>query len=402
MNLIKLLKYSNPLFNKMIAKYFAKETGYPKSFSKAYYAVLNHLMNCYKARQPVILTHHPSPVEIINSFNAISFIADSFSAMLVGNKMDEELIRSAERIGAPRGACSFQKSIIGLQALGLLPRISALTFLSTNQCDSPKKVFEHLSSDVPGFFIDAPYSMNGAGINYMTSQLNEFIKFLEMITGRGFNKKGLNSEIDKTNTCIKSLYSLINTRKHDLIPVKPLTMYRAYFSVIGYQGSPGLIKEFLDEFTMTIKKRQEEGMGENKLRLALLQLPPFYPSKVFNVLEENDCAVVWDELPLMDYELSGHGVRGLAKKYLSSIYNKPLDERIKIIIKNVKEFRVDGVIYFSQTGCRQSNASVSAIKNALINEGIPMLILDIDCLDKESAQQGQIVTRLESFMEMLK
>ena len=41
------------------------------------------------------------------------------------------------------------------------------------------------------------------------------------------------------------------------------------------------------------------------------------------------------------------------------------------------------------------------LKEAMKEEGIPMLILDGDGIDKRNNHDGQIKTRLEAFLEML-
>ena len=66
------------------------------------------------------------------------------------------------------------------------------------------------------------------------------------------------------------------------------------------------------------------------------------------------------------------------------------------------EYRPDGVIHYCHWGCKQSAGGVSYLKKAAAERGIPMLILDGDAIDRRNTPEGQIKTRTEAFLEMLK
>ncbi|MGR3296230.1 MAG: 2-hydroxyacyl-CoA dehydratase, partial [Candidatus Bathyanammoxibius sp.] len=55
-----------------------------------------------------------------------------------------------------------------------------------------------------------------------------------------------------------------------------------------------------------------------------------------------------------------------------------------------------------QWGCRRNNAAVPIIKKELARQGIPLLNIDGDCVDNHNVMAGQISTRFEGFMEMLR
>jgi benzoyl-CoA reductase/2-hydroxyglutaryl-CoA dehydratase subunit BcrC/BadD/HgdB len=42
------------------------------------------------------------------------------------------------------------------------------------------------------------------------------------------------------------------------------------------------------------------------------------------------------------------------------------------------------------------------LKQAMKEKNIPMLILDGDCMDRRNCHDGQLKTRLEAFLEILK
>lgn len=63
--------------------------------------------------------------------------------------------------------------------------------------------------------------------------------------------------------------------------------------------------------------------------------------------------------------------------------------------------QVDGAINPTQWGCRQGSGARGLISDALRSEGVPVLNLEVDCVDPRSFAEGQLKTRLEDFVEML-
>ncbi|MEJ5187176.1 MAG: 2-hydroxyacyl-CoA dehydratase family protein, partial [Candidatus Geothermincolales bacterium] len=53
-------------------------------------------------------------------------------------------------------------------------------------------------------------------------------------------------------------------------------------------------------------------------------------------------------------------------------------------------------------GCRQSCGAAQSIRRRFQEKGIPVLIIEGDCVDDREYQEGQILTRLEAFLESLR
>ncbi|MCK5311092.1 MAG: 2-hydroxyacyl-CoA dehydratase, partial [Desulfobacteraceae bacterium] len=52
-------------------------------------------------------------------------------------------------------------------------------------------------------------------------------------------------------------------------------------------------------------------------------------------------------------------------------------------------------------GCRQGTGIRGLISQGLKKVNVPVLNLEIDCVDSRNLAKGQIETRLEAFIEML-
>ena len=77
----------------------------------------------------------------------------------------------------------------------------------------------------------------------------------------------------------------------------------------------------------------------------------------------------------------------------------PNEERIYHILDLAKEFKADGVIHYSIQFCTPYTVEAYKVENTLQQKGIPTLKIETD-YGMEDA--GQLKTRIEAFLEMVK
>jgi benzoyl-CoA reductase/2-hydroxyglutaryl-CoA dehydratase subunit BcrC/BadD/HgdB len=75
--------------------------------------------------------------------------------------------------------------------------------------------------------------------------------------------------------------------------------------------------------------------------------------------------------------------------------------RIKHLHKLARAYSLDGAINPCHWGCRQGTGARGLISDGLKEIGVPVLNLEVDCVDKRNFAEGQLRTRIEAFMEML-
>ena len=155
-----------------------------------------------------------------------------------------------------------------------------------------------------------------------------------------------------------------------------------------------------------MKQRVDEGKGvveEEKHRLLFFNIPPWYALGLMNYLEDRGAVVV-----LSDYVYHvwatirldpSKPIESLARKALSV---KRADELLKVLLRDVKEYRVDGVIIHSNRSCRVLSMGLLDIARALHEAyGIPVLNLEMDHVDERVFSQAEVLSRVEGFLEML-
>jgi benzoyl-CoA reductase/2-hydroxyglutaryl-CoA dehydratase subunit BcrC/BadD/HgdB len=70
-------------------------------------------------------------------------------------------------------------------------------------------------------------------------------------------------------------------------------------------------------------------------------------------------------------------------------------------LQHIARYQCRGAIHFSHWGCRQSSGALHIVRTRLRKEGVPLLVLDGDCVDPANLQMGPLRTRVEAFIEML-
>ena len=95
----------------------------------------------------------------------------------------------------------------------------------------------------------------------------------------------------------------------------------------------------------------------------------------------------WDPLDARDPYVS------LAKKIMSNPGWGPIERRLEVVNRIIREFSIDGVVQFAQWGCRQYNGATSVLSDYLRKKGIPFLNLDGDGVDERNSGEAQSLTR---------
>ena len=70
-------------------------------------------------------------------------------------------------------------------------------------------------------------------------------------------------------------------------------------------------------------------------------------------------------------------------------------------LEMAERLHADGVVYFCHWGCKQTSGGAGYAKSALERAGYPTLILDGDGCDTGNVNDGQMVTRMQAFLEQL-
>jgi benzoyl-CoA reductase/2-hydroxyglutaryl-CoA dehydratase subunit BcrC/BadD/HgdB len=91
----------------------------------------------------------------------------------------------------------------------------------------------------------------------------------------------------------------------------------------------------------------------------------------------------------------------MARRAIAIPLNGSIQLRIKHLRKLARAYRLDGAINPCHWGCRQGSGARGLISEGLKEIGVPVLNLEVDCVDRRNFAEGQLRTRIEAFVEML-
>ena len=91
----------------------------------------------------------------------------------------------------------------------------------------------------------------------------------------------------------------------------------------------------------------------------------------------------------------------MARRLLESGYNGGAERRVRRSLDMARRLNADGVVYFCHWGCKQTSGAAQYAKRTLEDAGFPTLVLDGDGCDSGNVNDGQMLTRLQAFLEQL-
>ena len=346
------------------------------------------------------------PYEILNSMSVSGMFVEFFGAMLAGTGMSSKYLDLSESKGFSTDSCSYHRTIIGAAMDGLLPEPDVLIGASipcNGGVKALKRIGEIFNKDV--FILNIPIEVTPDAVDYLTDQYKEMIKYVENETGRKLDYDKLKKTIKYNNQARKYLIETNNLCKNVPCPANSndLKNFIIYILLQGTEEGVEVAKLFRDEFKYRVEN-ELTGLSEEKFRLMWIQNRIQFKTDILKILEERFGAnIVIDELNHIWWEPMDESqpLRSLAHRMITHPIVGPVERRLEVITQLAQEYKIDGAVNPAHWGCRQTAGARVLFKDALQKIGIPLIHLDVDCVDERNYAPGQIMTRLEAFLEML-
>ncbi len=347
------------------------------------------------------------PFEILDAMGVAGNFIEFVGAMLSGTGTAKQYLEKAESTGLSTDGCSYHRTIIGAAMDGLLPEPDLLIG-SSFPCDGGLKALCHVgeiyNKDV--FIINTPFDSSPVAIKYLAGQYRDMITFITNQTGRTLDYDRLRKCIRNNNIAHGYFAEMMELCKKVPSPATSddLKNFIIYVLLGGSDSVVEVGRAFRDEFRYKADNNIA-GLPGEKFRLLWIQNRIQFPNNLIKLLEERFKAnVVIDELnhlywnPLDEDE---DPLIALARRQVTHPLVGPAERRLEVLVELARDYRVDGAINPAHWGCRQSSGIRHLFNDTLQNIDVPVLHLDVDCVDERNFSEGQIITRLEAFMEML-
>jgi len=348
-----------------------------------------------------------APFDLLNAMGVTSCFVEFVGAILASSGNVAALLEEAEHAGYSTDGCSYHRAVIGAALRGLMPRPDFLVATSA-PCTGGVGLLENLARHFRKkiFLLTLPQSNGERGAAYLAAQIEKMVEFVSAQTGRQLDPERLRRAIEYTNEAralMAEAYELARAvpspvRSRDL---KNFGVVMALF--LGTEAAVEISRTYRDEFAMRCE-RARHNPPPPRLRLLWIQNRIQFKSPLVSLLErEYDADVITDELNAITWEPldPDDPYTSLARRMLSIPFLGPIEHRIEELKKLAKSYRVDGAINPCHWGCRQGTGARGLVEAGLKEIGVPVLNLEVDCVDPRNFSEGQLRTRLEAFIEMI-
>ena len=314
----------------------------------------------------------------------------------------------------PRNTCALIKSTFGFKLGKVCPYLEASDMIvGENTCDGKKKAYESLNDIVPNLYVmDIPQMKTDEGRSLLKAEYYRFKKTVENLTGAAIDAAHLIRGIEIVNNKRKAIHRLSGLRKADPAPISGLDALLA--NQVFFYDNPVRFTESVNKICDELESRIEKKAGafpKGAPRILMSGCPMAVPNwKLPWIIETAGAVIVGEESCVGERgtrnltDNSGNTTDELMEAIVDRYFNidcaifTPNPDRLNHIIEMHEEYRVDGVIHYGLQFCQPYLMEAIPVEKAL-EKKIPTLRIETDYSMEDV---GQLKTRVEAFVEMLK
>ena len=348
-----------------------------------------------------------APFDLLSAMGVTSCFVEFIGAMLASTGMVDTFLETAEHAGFAGDTCGYHRAVMGANLKGIMPEPDFLVG-TTCPCSGGLAVMENLALgfDKDLYVINVPQESSHDNIRYLADQMKSLVQFVTEHTGETLDEDRLREAVSYTNQARDLMNETYQYAKQVPSPVNGKLLDNFGIAMALLLGTPGAVevcRTYRDEFKSRVEKGVAGVEGE-RFRLLWIQNRIQFKNPLVELLEKEYQAVIvndelnditWDTIDPEDPYI------GFAQRTISIPFNGYIQHRIQHMQKLAKEYRIDGAINPCHWGCRQGTGARGLISEGLNEVGVPVLNLEVDCVDPRNFSEGQARTRLEAFLEML-
>lgn len=342
------------------------------------------------------------PCEPLQVMGLYPYSCEGLGCFLSGTQAEQSFLQYAESQGLPDTFCSYHRVFIGAAEKGLMPKPQFI-LNTTLACDANLLTFRRLAKyfQVPQFVVDVPYETDDQAINYVADQLREMVRFMEKKTGHTLDEDALRAAVARSQRSMEQFDRYMTLRAGKLL-VGELTgeMFSA-FALHTLLGTPET-----EAYTRLCIQEVEKAPPATGVRLVWMHTTPFWVQPLRQVTDYNRqvqvvaCDMCFEGL--LKGPMDPDPYRAMAQRVVCSAFNGPVERRIQRGIDAAFQVQAEGAVWFCHWGCKHTLGGAQLAKQRFESAGIPCLVLDGDGCDRSHGGEGQLATRMEAFVEMLK
>jgi benzoyl-CoA reductase/2-hydroxyglutaryl-CoA dehydratase subunit BcrC/BadD/HgdB len=349
-----------------------------------------------------------APFDMLAAMNVTSCFVEFVGAMLAATGAVGAFLEESEHAGFAADTCGYHRSVIGAAMKGLMP-LPDVMIATSSPCTGGLAAMENLARmfNKELFVLDVPTSDTPESVQYLANQYRDMFRFIASRTGETLDENKLREAMVKSNRARELMVEVYRLAQNDPSPASGQSL--ANFGIVmalflGTDAGIEIAQAYKDEFELMVRDGQS-GVPEEKIRLLWLQNRIQFKNPLIKMLErEYHASIVIDELNDITWEAidPSDPFIGIAKRTITIPLNGEIKRRLNHVRHLSRAYKVDGAVNPCHWGCRQGTGARGLIQAGLKEIGVPVVNLEVDCVDTRNFAEGQLRTRLEAFMEMLR
>jgi benzoyl-CoA reductase/2-hydroxyglutaryl-CoA dehydratase subunit BcrC/BadD/HgdB len=351
-----------------------------------------------------------APIELILAADAIPVRIGSgwYDAAKIGDRI------------MPVEVCPVIRSTVGAKMVGVSPYLELSdVIINPLTCDGKSKLSEILSDyNTVWYMVPPRVKDDPQSLTLWKEEIHVIKGKIEELTGTKITRKKLKSAIEVMQRATKAFRRLQELRKglpiingRDAMLVNQTSMW----------DDIKRWTEKTEELCEELEKRVEQkkyATHPDTSRVMVIGTPMLWPDswKVPNLIEESNpkgvlvvdelCSgdrILYDPVGVDEWTMSDM-LDAISERYIMAstcpcfTSEHGNEDRLNWIMDRLKEYKVDGVIYYVIRGCILYAMEYARIKRILDRLNIPVYYLDTEYTREDV---GQMKTRIEAFLEML-
>ena len=348
-----------------------------------------------------------TPYDLLAALDVTPCFVEFVGATLASAGMAGAMIESAEQSGYSTDSCAYHRAVLAADLAGLMPDADFLVGTSL-PCSGGLAVIEQLAHrhDRDLMLIHVPARDDAEAVTYLSEQYRALASFAERQLDQRLDPGALRTSLERANRTRERMVELFALAAASPSPARRRDMVNVGITLplmFGTEAGVRVAETYRDELAAKLAARDPHTPRE-PVRLMWLQNRIQFRSPVEDLLwDEFGAAIVADELNDVPYEPLDldDPFDSMARRTLSMPLMMSAHRRVEHIRQMVERYEIDAVINPCHWGCRQGTGTRGLVQGGLQEHDIPVLNLEVDCVDARQFAEGQVRTRLEAFVEML-
>lgn len=349
------------------------------------------------------------PTEILAGMHVTPMFPEVISAYVANTRCCGIFADYAEGNNVPESFCSYHKTMIGMAEADVLPapRLIANTTLA---CDANQVSFRRLAHRfaVPHYVVDVPHTPSERTVDQVELQLYELIALMEDVFKRPFDTDAFMQAAITSNETIEIMKEYRSHRAEVVLPTSTtgeLLEMMAMHLMLGQPSAKRFAQDLLDATKRAPRRTTSNKFSSKKPRIFWMHTLPNWQFAMRDLFDGPNAhaELVGNDMTYDAFEeidLS-NPVRSLARRIVYNHFNGSGKRRIETTLTQAKAADADGIIVFCHWGCKQTLGISQLAKATFEAHGLPTLVLDGNGCDPRNVADGQMVTRVNAFIEQL-